>query len=129
MEMMMTVSVAAIAACMLLIMIAAVGALWRIRRVAMEAERLVETVRMHLPPLIHDMTKITSDIRSIVHTLERQAPKVGDIVEALRVTARDVQDFERMIRERLERPLLDLTALVSGIARGIITFWRTLISR
>jgi uncharacterized protein YoxC len=129
MEMMMTVSVAAIAACMLLIMIAAVGALWRIRRVAMEAERLVETVRMHLPPLIHDMTKITSDIRSIVHTLERQAPKVGDMVEALRVTARDVQDFERMIRERLERPLLDLTALVSGIARGIITFWRTLISR
>lgn len=129
MEMMMTVSVVVIAACMFFIMVAAVGALWRIRRVAMEAERLVETVRMHLPPFIHDMTKITSDIRSIVHTLERQAPKVGDMVEALRVTARDVQDFERMIRERLERPLLDLTALVSGISRGIVTFWRTLFSR
>ncbi len=129
MELMMTVSVVVIAACMLFIMMAAVSTLWRIRRVAMEAERLVETVRMHLPPLIHDMTKITSDIRSIVHTLERQTPKVGDMIEALRVTARDVQDFERMIRERLERPLLDLTALVSGIARGIVTFWRTLFSR
>lgn len=129
MEMMMTVSVVFIAACMLFIMIAAVAALWRIRKLAMEAERLVETVRMHMPPLIHDMTKITSDIRSIVHTLERQAPKVGDAVEALRVTARDVQDFERMLRERLERPLLDLTALISGIARGVVTFWRTLISR
>ncbi len=129
MEMMMTVSVVFIAACMLFIMIAAVAALWRIRKLAVEAERLVETVRMHMPPLIHDMTKITSDIRSIVHTLERQAPKVGDAVEALRVTARDVQDFERMLRERLERPLLDLTALISGIARGVVTFWRTLISR
>jgi uncharacterized protein YoxC len=128
MELMMTVSVAVIAACMFLIMVAAVAALWRVRRVAMEAERLVETVRINLPPLIHDMTKITSDIRSIVHTLERQAPKVGDILEALRVTARDIHDFERMIRERLERPLLDLTALISGIVRGIVTFWRTLIS-
>jgi hypothetical protein len=34
-----------------------------------------------------------------------------------------------MIRERLERPLLDLTALVSGIVRGVVTFWRTLVSR
>lgn len=129
MELMMTVSVVVIAACMFLIMVAAVAALWRIRRVAMEAERLVETVRMNLPPLIHDMTKITSDVRSIVHTLERQAPKIGDAAEALRGTARDIHDFERMIRERLERPLLDLTALVSGVVRGVVTFWRTLISR
>jgi uncharacterized protein YoxC len=129
MELMMTVSVVVIAACMFLIMVTAVAALWRIRRVAIEAERLVETVRMNMPPLIHDMTKITSDIRSIVHTLERQTPKVGDILEALRVTARDIHDFERMLRERLERPLLDLTALISGIVRGVVTFWRTLISR
>jgi uncharacterized protein YoxC len=129
MELMMTVSVMVIAACMFFIMVAAVAALLRVRKVAMEAERLVETVRMNLPPLIHDMTKITSDVRSIVHTLERQAPKIGDFLEALRVTARDIHDFERMIRERLERPLLDLTALVSGLARGAVTFWRTLISR
>ncbi|MDZ7362041.1 MAG: hypothetical protein ONB46_15150 [candidate division KSB1 bacterium] len=129
MEMMMAWSLVIIAFSMLMIMAAAVAALWRIRKLAMEAEKLVETVRMNMPPLIHDITKISSDIRSIVHTLERQAPKVGDMVEALRVTARDVHDFERMIRERLERPLLDLTALVSGIARGLVTFWRTLFSR
>ncbi|MGH7455086.1 MAG: hypothetical protein ACRENG_27270 [bacterium] len=129
MELIMTVSVMVIAACMFFIMMTAVATLWRVRKVAMEAERLVETVRMNLPPLIHDMTKITSDIRSIVHTLERQAPKIGDAFESLRVTARDIQDFERMIRERLERPLLDLTTLVSGIVRGVVTFWRTLISR
>jgi uncharacterized protein YoxC len=129
MEMMMTVSVMVIAVCMVAIMIAAVATLLRIRRVAMEAERLVETVRMHMPPLIHDATNIASDIRSIVHTVERQAPKLGDAFEALRATARDVHEFEHMIRERLERPLLDLTALVSGILRGIVTFWRTLFSR
>jgi hypothetical protein len=74
MEMMMAVSLAIIAFCMLMIMAAAVATLLRIRKVAMEAERLVETVRMNLPPLIHDVTKITSDLRSIVHTVERQRP-------------------------------------------------------
>ncbi|MDZ7289642.1 MAG: hypothetical protein ONB44_10655 [candidate division KSB1 bacterium] len=127
MEMVMTVSVAIIAACMFFIMMAAVAVLLRIRKLTMEAERLVETVRLHLPPLIHDVTKITSDVRSIVHTVERQAPKLGDAFEAIRVTARDVQGFERMLRERLERPLLDLTALISGLVRAVVSFWRTLI--
>jgi uncharacterized protein YoxC len=129
MEMMMAWSLAIIAFCMLMIMTAAVAMLLRLRKLAIEAEKLVETVRMNMPPLIHDVTKITGDVRSIVHTVERQAPKLGDAFEALRMTARDVHDFERMIRERLERPLLDLTALVSGILRGAVSFWRTLISR
>jgi uncharacterized protein YoxC len=129
MEMMMAVSLAIIAFCMLLIMAAAVATLLRIRKVAMEAERLVETVRMNIPPLIHDVTKITSDLRSIVHSVERQAPKVGDAMEWLRAAARDVHDFERMLLERLERPLLDLTAIVSGVVRGAVSFWRTLFSR
>lgn len=129
METMMTASVMVIALCMVAIMAAAVAVLLRIRRLAMEAERLVETVRMHMPPLIHDVTKITSDLRSIVHTVERQTPKLGDALEALRATARDVHDFERMLRDRIERPLLDLTAVVSGILRGFVTFWHTLFSR
>jgi uncharacterized protein YoxC len=129
MEIMMAWSLVIIAGSMLVIMIAAVATLLRLRRVAIEAEKLVETVRMNIPPLVHDITKITGDIRSIVHTVERQAPKLGDAMEALRSTARDVHDFERMILERLQRPLLDLTALVSGVVRGVVSFWRTLTSR
>jgi uncharacterized protein YoxC len=129
MEIMMAWSLVIIAGSMLVIMIAAVATLLRLRRVAIEAEKLVGTVRMNIPPLVHDITKITGDIRSIVHTVERQAPKLGDAMEALRSTARDVHDFERMILERLQRPLLDLTALVSGVVRGVVSFWRTLTSR
>jgi len=129
MEMMMAWSLMVIAVCMVLIMLAAVAVLLRLRKLAMEAEKLVETVRMNMPPLIHDLTRIAGDLRSIVHTVERQAPKVGDVMEAVRATARDVHDFERMLVERLHRPLLDLTALVSGVVRGVVTFWRFLISR
>ena len=129
MEMMMAWSLVVIAFCMVMIMLAAVAVLLRLRKLAMEAEKLVETVRMNMPPLIHDLTRITGDVRSIVHTVERQAPKVGDVMEAVRAPARDVHDFERMLVERLHRPLLDLTSLIGGVVRGIATFWRTLISR
>jgi len=129
MEMMMAWSLMVIAFCMVMIMMAAVAVLLRLRKLALEAEKLVETVRMNMPPLIHDVTKITSDVRSIVHMLERQTPKLGDAMEAVRSTAREVHDFERMILERLKHPLLDLTALVGGVVRGIATFWRTLVSR
>jgi len=129
MEMMMAWSLVVIAACMVMIMLAAVAVLLRLRKLAMEAEKLVETVRMNMPPLIHDVTRITGDIRSIVHTVERQAPKLGDAMESVRAVARDVHDFERLLVERLHRPLLDLTTLIGGVVRGIATFWRTLISR
>lgn len=129
MEMMMAWSLVVIAFCMVMIMLAAVAVLLRLRKLAMEAEKLVETVRMNMPPLIHDITRITGDVRSIVHNVERQAPKLGDAMEAVRATARDVHDFERMLVERLHRPLLDLTSLIGGVVRGIVTFWRTLISR
>jgi len=129
MEMMMAWSLVVIAFCMVMIMLAVVAVLLRLRKLAMEAEKLVETVRMNMPPLIHDITRITGDVRSIVHTVERQAPKLGDVMEAVRAIARDVHDFERMLVERLHRPLLDLTALVSGVVRGVVTFWRFLTSR
>lgn len=129
MEMMMAWSLVVIALSMTVIMVAAVATLLRVRRLAMEAEKLVETVRMHVPPLIHDLTKITGDIRSIAHIVERQAPKLSDAAEAVRSTARDIHDFERMLLDRVQRPLLDFTAIVSGVVRGVVTFWRTLISR
>lgn len=126
METVMTVSVAIIALCMVVIMLAAVAALLRLRRVAIQVEKLVEAVRMQLGPLIHDVTLISADIRSIVRTVEREAPKISDGIEALRTTARDVREFERMLRERIERPLIDVATLVAGILRGVHAFWHTL---
>lgn len=122
----MTVSVAVIALCMVVIMLAAIATLLRIRRVAIQTEKLVDAVKIQLGPVIHDVTLISADVRSIVRTLEREAPKISDGIEALRNTARDVHEFERMLRERIERPLLDVASLISGILRGVQVFWKTM---
>jgi len=126
MEMIMTVSVAVIALCVATITMAAAAALWRIRQLAMRAEELVDAVKLQLAPVIHDVTLISADVRSIVRTVERESSKISDGVEALRQTARDIYEFERMLRERIEKPLLDVAALISGILRGVSVFWRTM---
>ena len=127
MEMVMTVSVAFIAFCMLLIMIAIVMTLMRARSLLREAEKFVEIARLHVPALMHDVTQISSDVRSIVRSVERDIPKLGLAFDSVRATAKDIHELERAIRDRIEQPLLGLSALIGGVLRGFNAFWRTLL--
>jgi uncharacterized protein YoxC len=127
MEMVMTVSVAFIAFCMFLIMMAIVATLLRLRSLLHEAQKFIETARMHVPPLMHDVTQISADVRSIVRSVERDMPKLSRAMDSLRATASDIHDLERAIRERIETPLLGLSAVAGGLLRGVYSFWRKLL--
>lgn len=117
--MIMTVSVATIAVCMLGMAVAAISVLLRARRLVTELEKLAETVRMHLPPLMHDVTQISSDVRSIVRNVEREIPKLQDTVSSIRDTAREVHQLEQMVRLRVQRPLLEVSGLIGSVLGGV----------
>lgn len=127
MENLMYVSVAFIAFCMLLIMIAVVAVLLRVRSLLREVEKFLETARLHVPALMHDVTQISSDVRSIVRSVERDMPKLSRAMDSLRATAGDIHDLERAIRDRIEGPLLGLSAITGGLLRGFNAFWRRLL--
>jgi uncharacterized protein YoxC len=129
MELMAAWSLVVIAFCMLMIMAAAVATLLRVRKFTVEAEKLVATVRLNIPPLMHDITQITDDLRSITHHVERHAAKLGEAFVAVNKTTQDVQILGSTIRERVGRPLLNLGRVMSGVTRGGVTFWRVLKSR
>jgi len=126
MEMVLTVSVMVIAVCMVALAATAVANGYRIRRLAREAERLTETVRIQIQPLIQEIIKITGDVRSIVQGVERQAAKLGDAFDMVRETAQNVRDFEHAVRDRLGRPLLEISILGNGVARGVGRLWSRL---
>ena len=126
MELIMTVSVAIIAFSMILIMAAVVATLLRVRGLLRELEKFVETARMHLPGLLHDVTQISADARSIVRSVERDISKLGRAFDSVRDTAQDLHDFERRLRQRLEHPLLDIFAVSTGVWRGLRAFWHAL---
>jgi hypothetical protein len=112
-----------------MIMAAAVAMLLRVRKFTVEAEKLVATVRLNIPPLIHDVTKITDDLRSITHHVERHAAKLGEAFAAVNKTTQDMQYLGSTIRKRVGQPVLNFGRMMSGVARGGRTFWRVLKSR
>lgn len=98
-------------------------------RVLGEAQKFTEMARLQIVPISHDLTNILSDIRSIVRTVEREMPKVGDSLTAVRDTTRNIKEFESLIQERIERPLLDITAVLSALVKGGSAFWKNLSRR
>ena len=126
MNLILTISAATIALCMVIIIFAALGTLLRLRRVLEEVQKFVETARLHLPPIMHDVTQIGSDVRSIVRTVERDIPKLGKAFESIRDTADEIYKLEQMIRKRIQGPLLDASSIFSGFLRGFYTFWKKL---
>lgn len=101
------------------------AALIKAIKVLGEAQKFTEMARLQIAPITHDLTNILSDVRSIVRTAEREMSKVGDGLSAVRDTARNIQEFEAMIQERIERPLLDITAVLSALVKGGSAFWKS----
>ena len=127
--MVIEIAVVTIAICSVAVTIGLVSVSLAARRTLNEAHKLIEQVRFQTAPVVHDATQIAGDIRTIVKTIEKELPKVSDSLEAVRGTARDIRDFEEMLRERIERPLLDLTSIIAGLSKGIVIFWKTLAQR
>ena len=127
--MILQISVVVIALCSLIVTTGLLMVVRAALRTINEAHKLIEQVRYQTAPLVHDATQIAGDVRMIVKTLEKELPKVSDSLEAVRGTARDIREFEEMLRERVERPLLDLTSIIAGLSRGLVMFWRTLVHK
>jgi len=124
-----SISVAIIAALMLINTIFVVAVLIKAMRAFGEARKLLEMVRLQMAPITHDITQIMGDVRSIIRSVEKDMDKVGESLSAVRDTTRNLRDFEAMIQERIERPLLDITAMLSAIVKGGRVFWSHFMKR
>lgn len=127
--MVISVSVAVIAGLILINTIFLVAVLIKAVKAFGEAQRLLEMVRLQIAPITHDVTQIISDVRSIVRTAEKEMVKVEDSITAVRDTTRNLREFEALIQERIERPLLDITAVLSALIKGGKIFWHNFVKR
>lgn len=124
-----SISVAIIAGLMLVNTIFVVAVLIKAMRAFGEARKLLEMARLQMAPLAHDVTQIMGDVRSIVRSVEKDMDKVGESLAAVRDTTQNLREFEAMIQERIERPLLDITAMLSAIVKGGRVFWSHFMKR
>ena len=118
-----SVSVAIIAALITITTLFMVIVLFKAINVFGEIQKLIEMVRLHIVPVTHDLTHILGDVRSIVKAAEGEMGKVGDSITAVRDTAVNLKEFEELIQERIEKPLLDVTSVLSALVKGGRVFW------
>jgi len=124
--MLQTISVTVIAASIVVVAIVLIPVILQIRRTARQAEKLLETVRMEIVPLSHDLTIISKEISSILQSIHRQVEKVEEGIAVVGGAAERLRDFEETALTIVEGPLVRLATLVSAASRGIGAFVRFL---
>ncbi|MGB8656940.1 MAG: DUF948 domain-containing protein [Candidatus Zixiibacteriota bacterium] len=124
--MLLTISVTVIAAVMVVATFLLVVALLQIRRTAKEAEKLIETARMQIVPLSHDLTVISQEISGVLQSVRRQVDGVEQSVTTVRDAALRLREFEEDILPKIEEPLFELATLITAVSRGIGAFIRML---
>jgi uncharacterized protein YoxC len=117
--MLLTISVTAIAAILVLSLIFLIPVLLQVRRAAQEAEKLVNFVRLQVAPLSHDVTAISLEVKSVIHSIHRQVDRVEGGIETLHDMAVRVKEFQIGVQHRIEDPLVQVAAVLIGIKRGV----------
>ncbi len=119
-------SVALIAGLLLLNTIFLVAFLIKAFKAFSEARKFFEMAKLQLAPISHDVTKMNTRVQGILVSVQKEMDKVGDSLSHVRDTTRNLKEFEFMIQERIQGPLLEITALLSALVKGGRVFWQTL---
>ncbi|HVP78795.1 MAG TPA: DUF948 domain-containing protein [Thermodesulfobacteriota bacterium] len=122
--MLLTISVTVIAASVVVVAIVLIPVILQIRRTAREAEKILETTRMQVVPLSHDLTVISREVSSILQSVHRQMDRVEEGIATVQDGAERLRDFEEAILTTVETPLLELATVVRAVSRGIVAFLR-----
>jgi len=122
--MLLTISVTVVAASIVVVAIVLVPVILQIRRTAREAEKLLDTVRMQIVPLSHDLTIISKEVSGILQSIHRQVDRVEEGIATVRDAAERLREFEETVLTRVEEPLLELATLIRAVSRGIGAFLR-----
>jgi uncharacterized protein YoxC len=120
--MIVTISIAVIAASIVIFTIFLIPVLLQILRTSRELEKLIDTTRLQIVPFSHDVTAISSEVNGILKSIHRQIDKVEDGVTSVREVARNLQTFQSDIQRAVEEPLIQLAALIKSVVRGLDAF-------
>jgi uncharacterized protein YoxC len=124
--MILTISVIVIAVVMVVAVLFLILTLLQIRRTAREVEKVLETTRMQIVPLSHDLTVISQEVKGVLESIHRQVDRVEESITTVRDAFVRLRELEEEILPEIEKPLLELATLISAVSRAIKAFVRML---
>jgi len=120
--MILEISVTVIAFFVVVFVIGLLFVFVQIRRTAKEAEKLLDTSRQQIAPITHDLAIILNDTKKIVESIQSQVGKVEHGVDQFKETAVRINEFEKMVQQKIEQPILELSVLVTAISKALRAF-------
>ena len=124
-----SISVALIAGLLLLNTIFLAVFLIKAFKAFSEARKFFEMAKLQLAPISHDVTQITTEVKGILAAVQKDMDKVGDSLDHVRDTTRNLKEFEFMVQERIQGPLLEIADLLFSLMKGWRVFWHTLVRK
>lgn len=124
--MLLTISVTVIAGIMVVAVIFQIPFILQLRRTAREVEKFLETARIHIAPLSHDLTVVSHEVSGILQSVHRHVDRVEESITTIRDSADRLREFEEDILRKIEVPLLEVATLISAASRGVEAFVRVL---
>lgn len=112
---------------LLLLAIFAVPAILQIRRTAKNAEITFKTVNQNLPGILTNLDEITTNLTATSQSIHQNIDGLKEVVHKFHLVADDVVQFERVVREEIEEPILNTIGTFTGIVKGVNAFlevWR-----
>jgi uncharacterized protein YoxC len=125
--MILEISVAVIAFFIVIFVIGILIVFVQIRRVAKEAEKLIDTTRQQITPLSHSINLIVHDAQKIVNSVQSQVSKVEKGFDEIQQIAERISDFEKQLQEKIQHPFLEFVATVSAFFKAVqvfVEFWK-----
>jgi uncharacterized protein YoxC len=113
-----TISIIVIAASVVVFTLFLIPVLLQVRRTSRELEKLIDTTRLQMVPLSHDLTAISSEVNGILKSIHQQMDKVEEGITSVRDVARNFQIFQMEIQRIVEEPLIELAALIRAVVHG-----------
>ncbi len=89
-------------------------------------EREVHTMTVRTLPVLENMEAITTKVRSVTDNIDEQMKLVRNTLSAVRRSMEDIIDFKQRIQHQLEAPAMETASFLSGMLKGVKTFFNVL---
>lgn len=97
----------------------------RLNATMVSVQRDVAEVAKHLKPLLENLTVVSEKLKSIATQIDEQVSLAKGSLESIRRMARNVEQFEERIQQRLEEPIHKVLSAVGGIIAKVVSFFGT----
>jgi len=96
-----------------------IGAIGKIGTSISNLEKSIKELKNKLEPILDNFNLLIEKTKIISDSINKQLDVTHSVVKSIRLVADDIIEFEREIKSRIEKPVLEFVNIVFGFISGL----------